>query len=214
MQVRPVTGRLRPFVAACAAVRVIRDTVQVVVDEGVADGFGGLDRSRAALLADAAGRAGRYLQGLADRAVAPSPEAVLALDELDFPLPEAGLEPARVLAALDEVGSPATVASAGPRYFGFVTGAALPMAVATAAPPLSVMPVRAAQRRWDRHGEHHGVRVSTAETTIGPVRQQTRLAVSDIRRSWRVTRNTRGSSGACAGCARFSAGRWPVRRGW
>ena len=96
----------------------------------MAGGWGDLDRSRAALLADAAGRAGRYLQGLADRAVAPSPEAVLALDELDFPLPEAGLEPSRVLAALDEVGSPATVASAGPRYFGFVTGGALPIAVA------------------------------------------------------------------------------------
>ena len=96
----------------------------------MAGGFGEFDRSRAALLAEAADRAGRYLQGLADRAVAPSAEAVLALDELDFPLPEAGLAPSRVLAALDEVGSPATVASAGPRYFGFVSGGALPMAVA------------------------------------------------------------------------------------
>jgi glutamate/tyrosine decarboxylase-like PLP-dependent enzyme len=86
--------------------------------------------SGADLLAAAAGRAGRYLQRLADRAVAPSPEAVLALGELDFPLPEAGLEPSRVLAFLDDVGSPATVASAGPRYFGFVTGGALPIAVA------------------------------------------------------------------------------------
>ena len=93
-------------------------------------GFGESDRSRAALLAEAADRAGRYLQGLAGRPVAPSAQAVLALDELDFPLPEAGLAPSRVLAALDEVGSPATVASAGPRYFGFVTGGALPMAVA------------------------------------------------------------------------------------
>ncbi len=96
----------------------------------MAGGFGEFDRSRAALLAEAADRAGRYLQGLADRAVAPSAEAVLALDEVDFPLPEAGLAPPRVLAALDEVGSPATVASAGPRYFGFVSGGALPMAVA------------------------------------------------------------------------------------
>jgi hypothetical protein len=56
---RSVTGRLRPFVAACAAIRVIRDTVQVVEDDGVAGGPGDLDRSRAALLADAAARAGR-----------------------------------------------------------------------------------------------------------------------------------------------------------
>jgi glutamate/tyrosine decarboxylase-like PLP-dependent enzyme len=109
---------------------VIRDTVQDVEKHGTTGGFGDLDQPRAALLADAADRAGRYLERLADRAVAPSPEAVLALDELDFPLPEAGLEPSRVLAALDDLGSPATVASAGPRYFGFVTGGALPIAVA------------------------------------------------------------------------------------
>lgn len=108
----------------------LRDTVEVVEDRDVDGGLGELDQSRAALLADAAGRAEHYLQGLADRAVAPSAAAVLALDELDFALPKAGLEPSRVLAALDEVGSAATVASAGPRYFGFVTGGALPIAVA------------------------------------------------------------------------------------
>jgi glutamate/tyrosine decarboxylase-like PLP-dependent enzyme len=97
-------------------------------DEGMTGGLGEHDRD--VLLAEAADRARRYLRELADRAVAPSAEAVLALDELDFPLPAAGLEPSRVLAALDEVGSPATVASAGPRYFGFVTGGALPVAVA------------------------------------------------------------------------------------
>ena len=99
-------------------------------DPSLAGASGGPDELRAALLADAADRAGRYLRRLADRAVAPSPAAVLALDELDFPLPEAGLDPSRVLAVLDDVGSPATVASAGPRYFGFVTGGALPIAVA------------------------------------------------------------------------------------
>jgi glutamate/tyrosine decarboxylase-like PLP-dependent enzyme len=88
--------------------------------------------SGARLLADAAERAGRYLREVADRAVAPSPEAVSALGGLDFPLPESGLEPSQVLALLDDVGSPGTVASAGPRYFGFVIGGAFPIAVAAA----------------------------------------------------------------------------------
>src|SRR2546429_9674691 len=94
------------------------------------------DEPGTALLADAAARARRYLERLGDRAVAPSPEAVLGLGELDIPLPEAGLEPARVLAALDDVGSPATVASARPRYFGFVTGGGrAPPGPAPRAPP-------------------------------------------------------------------------------
>src|SRR5260370_13822918 len=89
------------------------------------------------MLADAADRARRYLRLVADRAVAPSPAAVLALDEMDFPLPVAGIEPSRVLAMLDDAGSPATVASAGPRYFGFVVGGALPVAVPAPAAPES-----------------------------------------------------------------------------
>jgi glutamate/tyrosine decarboxylase-like PLP-dependent enzyme len=87
---------------------------------------------RAALLQDACRRALRYLEGLADRPVAPPAEAVRALRRLDFPLPEVGRGAAEVLALLDEIGSPATVASAGPRYFGFVTGGTLPAAQAAA----------------------------------------------------------------------------------
>jgi glutamate/tyrosine decarboxylase-like PLP-dependent enzyme len=85
---------------------------------------------RDALLADAGERARRYLDGVADRSVVPSPEAVAALDQFDFPLPEKGLDASQVLALLDDVGSPATVTTAGPRYFGFVIGGALPVAVA------------------------------------------------------------------------------------
>ena len=83
-----------------------------------------------ALLAEAGQRARGYLAAIAGRAVGPSPDAVAALERFDFPLPSAGLEPAAVLRLIDEAGSPATVASAGPRYFGFVIGGALPVAVA------------------------------------------------------------------------------------
>jgi hypothetical protein len=87
---------------------------------------------RPALLRDACERALAYLGGLAGRPVAPDADAVAALSRLDFALPGSGLAAPRVLALLDEAGSPATVASGGPRYFGFVTGGSLPIAQAAA----------------------------------------------------------------------------------
>ena len=87
---------------------------------------------RPGLLHEASRRALAYLDGLADRPVAPSPDAVAALGKLDFALPRVGTDPGIVLSLLDEAGSPATVASAGPRYFGFVTGGTLPVAQAAA----------------------------------------------------------------------------------
>ena len=82
------------------------------------------------LLESAAVRAGRYLESLEDRRVAPSHEALERLRQLDGPLPKAPLPPEQVLAQLDEFGSPATTANAGGRYFGFVTGGTLPAALA------------------------------------------------------------------------------------
>jgi glutamate/tyrosine decarboxylase-like PLP-dependent enzyme len=82
-------------------------------------------------LLNAAARYGaEYLDSLQERAVAPPPEAIARLCELDGPLPADGLEPMTVLSRMHEIASPATVASAGPRYFGFVTGGALPAALA------------------------------------------------------------------------------------
>ena len=82
------------------------------------------------LLDDAACRAQRYLAGLAARAVAPSDAALAALRVFARPLPERSCAPAEVLAELDEFGSPATLASAGGRFFGFVIGGSLPVTVA------------------------------------------------------------------------------------
>ncbi|HSM55460.1 MAG TPA: aminotransferase class V-fold PLP-dependent enzyme [Candidatus Sulfomarinibacteraceae bacterium] len=88
------------------------------------------DRDRAGLLREAAQRAIRYLESAELRSVAPSPEVVAALDGLDIPLPHQGASDGDVLRALDELGSPASMVTNGPRFFGFVTGGVLPAALA------------------------------------------------------------------------------------
>ncbi len=86
---------------------------------------------RRSLLADAAERGIRYLDGLDARPVFPEPAQLARLERaLDMPLPDGPADAQEVLAFVDEFGSPATVASAGGRYFGFVTGGTLPASLA------------------------------------------------------------------------------------
>lgn len=82
------------------------------------------------LLSDAAARASRYVASRSDVRVSPLPSDIARLEKLGGPLPEGASDPAEVLALLDDVGSPATVATTGGRYFGFVTGGAVPAALA------------------------------------------------------------------------------------
>jgi glutamate/tyrosine decarboxylase-like PLP-dependent enzyme len=90
-----------------------------------------LNDSIRSLLADAARRGADYIESLAERPVFPGDVDVERLRRaLAGAMPEVRTPDAEVLAFLDEYGAPATVASAGGRYFGFVTGGALPATVA------------------------------------------------------------------------------------
>lgn len=71
-----------------------------------------------------------YLESVFDRNVFPTTEAIEKLVELEEAFPESPSKGKAVIALLNELGSPATVAHLGGRYFGFVTGSALPAGLA------------------------------------------------------------------------------------
>ena len=82
------------------------------------------------LLKSTAERCAKYVRGIGERRVFPEAAAIEALSKLGGELPAEGESAQAVLALLDEIGSPATVATTGGRYFGFVNGATLPAALA------------------------------------------------------------------------------------
>lgn len=82
------------------------------------------------LLRGAARAAAEYVDTIGERRVFPSSHDLDALQGFEEPLPEQPTSPTEVLAMLAKIGSPATVATTGGRYFGFVVGGALPVSVA------------------------------------------------------------------------------------
>lgn len=71
-----------------------------------------------------------YMDEVAGRSVVPSSQALENLTAFDQELPEEPTRGSEVLALLHDLGSPATVASTGGRYFGFVNGNVVPAALA------------------------------------------------------------------------------------
>jgi glutamate/tyrosine decarboxylase-like PLP-dependent enzyme len=87
-------------------------------------------RDRTAGLSSAAQHALEYLVDLDERPVAARVDAADVRDALGGLFPEHGEGPTAVIDALVAGAEPGLVASAGPRHFGFVTGGALPAALA------------------------------------------------------------------------------------
>lgn len=81
------------------------------------------------LLRSASERAITYVEEVDARSVAPTSDQLTALTRLDGPLPETGNDAGETLRLLDEIVGPATVATTGPNYFGFVNGATYPVAL-------------------------------------------------------------------------------------
>src|SRR6202022_4898084 len=77
----------------------------------------------------AAERARRYVERVGERRVRPGEKDLTALAKFHEAFPEGASDPRSVIAMLDEFGSPATVASSGGRYFGYVIGGVLPAAL-------------------------------------------------------------------------------------
>ena len=78
----------------------------------------------------AADKARRYVRDIPERRVSPSEAALTALSELMEPFPSLPSDPCEVITRLDQIGSAATVATTGGRYFGFVNGGMVPAALA------------------------------------------------------------------------------------
>jgi glutamate/tyrosine decarboxylase-like PLP-dependent enzyme len=82
------------------------------------------------LLRQAAEIACKYVQEILDRRVAPTTRDLDHLARFRESFPNAPSDPMQILEKLDEIGSPATVATTGGRYFGFVIGGTLPSSLA------------------------------------------------------------------------------------
>ncbi|MGZ8337312.1 MAG: hypothetical protein ACXWU1_11685, partial [Allosphingosinicella sp.] len=88
------------------------------------------DTAGDSLLDEAQARARAYVRNIAARRVFPDAAALEGLAAFDEPLPESPGDPLATIRLLDEAGGPATVATTGGRYFGFVIGGTLPVATA------------------------------------------------------------------------------------
>lgn len=81
-------------------------------------------------LRDSAESSYQYLRSIENRRVGPTTEELGGLIHFHEPFPQGACDPSEVIAMLHKFAAPATVATTGGRYFGFVIGGTLPAALA------------------------------------------------------------------------------------
>ncbi|MEM9687320.1 MAG: aminotransferase class V-fold PLP-dependent enzyme [Bacteroidota bacterium] len=89
-----------------------------------------LDMRDKAIFEQAQNYAYAYIENVFDREVYPTEEALQNLSNFDEELPVKPVKASEVLETLHTYGSPATLPTLGGRYFGFVTGGAVPVGLA------------------------------------------------------------------------------------
>lgn len=146
-----------------------------------------------------------YVIGLEDRNVQPTEEAVQALNQLHEDLPESGHDPLTVFERIDQLCGPATVATTGGRFFGYVVGGALPVTIAAA--QLAAV--------WDQNAGTWNLAPSAAE--LETVVQDWLLELLDLPRdsvAGFVTGSTMGTFSAIAAARSALLNRlgWNVKR--
>lgn len=157
--------------------------------------------NQAWLLQDAQRRALQYLEDVSARPVFPDPASIEALQGFREALSDGGRDAGETLALLDELGSPGTVTSNGPHYFGFVIGATLP--VADAAERLALA--------WDQCAS--SALTSPAAAAVETVAAQWILEILDLPRQSAVSFGTSASAGSLA-CLAAARRRLLERAGW
>jgi len=153
------------------------------------------------LLEEADRRARRYTANAAGQRVYPGEEALAALQAFDEAMPDLGQPAEATLALLDEVGSPGTVVSNGPSYFGFVIGATHPAAAAAERMAIA----------WDQCASSYDN--SPVADVIEKTAARWVLDVLDLPRESAVSFGTSASAGSLA-CLSTARRELLARKGW